>query len=143
MIDILKPFFKTKEEIDNFESEVSSRYDFQIKYFKSVCESLDNYPPFVNSGIGFTEKEDRRCIIELVTFSEMFLERFSESFQQIYAVMTVAIGTNRITIDTARSKGRKKIAGEYYIYYIGSYCNIGLALLNELMGKDPNKIKFH
>ena len=136
MNDILKPFFKTKKDIDNFDSDVDQMYDFQVHYYNQILAFLDNNSEFVNAGIGFSKKEDRRVLIEFYHFSDLYSEKFSLEFQHFASKMIIAIGANRIRIDVARTNGDKYSAAIHYIYYFNSFVNISLALLSELQGKE-------
>ena len=136
MNDILKPFFKTKKEIDKFDSDVDQMYDFQVHYYNQILTFLDNDPKFMNAIYEVLNKEDRRKLIEFYHFSDLYNKKFSLEFQLFTSKMIMAIGLNRIDIDLARNNGDKLEVATHYIYYLNSFVNIRLALLSEFQGKD-------
>lgn len=137
MEEILRRFFNKEKEFADFEKMVDKQYEFQIHYYNNyILKFLNSSSELVNTGIGFSNGDDRRYIIELNEFADLFYEKRSPGFIELYGKFVIKRATNRLNIDNAYNSGDKLSFAMSYIYYFNCLINIAIALLRELSNQD-------
>ena len=137
MQDFLKPFFKSKKEIERFEQSVDASYQFGIHYYNDyILKFLEHAPEFVEAGIGFSNGDNRRFIVELYEFADLYHKKGSADFKRLHALMVMRLGLLRFEIDDSYGKGDKVSFAKNYTFYFNTLVNIGTLVTRELVNED-------
>ena len=143
MQDYLKPFFKSKKEVERFEQSVDASYRFYIHYYNDyILKFLEHAPEFVEAGIGFSNGDNHRFIVELYEFAELYHKKGSADFKRLHTLMVMHLGHLRIEIDNSYAKVDKVSFAKNYIFYFNTLVNIGTLVTLELVNEDLSSYNY-